>query len=42
MHNTAVADTEIKASPFIGCACDYKEGAPKKESTVPSGLWNIL
>ena len=38
MHDAAVADADLKADGFVGCACDYQEGAPKKESTIPSGL----
>ena len=38
MHNSAVADVQLKAEELIGCACDYREGSPKKESTVAAGL----
>ena len=41
MHNAAVEDAHLKADEFVGCACDYKEGAAKKESTIPSGLWSV-
>ena len=38
MFNSAAEDAQVKVDQFAGCACDYREGAPKKESSVPAGL----
>ncbi|KAK2571291.1 5-aminolevulinate synthase [Acropora cervicornis] len=35
-QSAAVADADVKSTEFAGCACDYKEGAPSKESSVPA------
>ena len=37
MHGAAVEDTQLKTNGFVGCACDYQEGAFKKDATVESG-----
>lgn len=34
--NSAAEDAQVKFDQFAGCACDYREGAPKKESSVPA------
>lgn len=38
MFNSAPEDAKVKVDQLAGCACDYREGAPKKESSVPAGL----
>lgn len=37
MHNATAEVTKLKAGEFVACACDYQEGACKKETTVDSG-----
>lgn len=37
MHNATAEVTKLKADEFVACACDYQEGACKKETTVDSG-----
>lgn len=36
MHNATAEVTKLKAGEFVACACDYQEGACKKETTVDS------
>ena len=37
MHNATAEVTKLKAGEFVACACDYQEGACKKETIVDSG-----
>lgn len=36
MHNATAEVTKLKAGEFVACACDYQEGACKKETAVDS------
>ena len=36
-HDAAAVETQLKADGFVACACEYQEGACKKESAEESG-----
>lgn len=42
MHNATAEVTKLKAGEFVACACDYQEGACKKETTVDSGNYRWM
>ena len=42
MHNATAEVTKLKAGEFVACACDYQEGACKKETTVDSGNYRSM
>lgn len=42
MHNAAVEVTQLKADESVACACEYQEGACKKETTIESGSYHLL
>ena len=42
MHNATAEVTKLKAGEFVACACDYQEGACKKETTVDSGNYRFV
>lgn len=39
MHNAAAEVTKLKADEYVACACEYQEGACKKETTTESGCY---
>lgn len=42
MHNATAEVTKLKAGEFVACACDYQEGACKKETAVDSGRYRSM
>ena len=39
-HDAAAQEAQLKADGFVACACEYQEGACKKETTVESGSYH--